>query len=322
MVGFLNATDILLVLLILFFGYLGWRQGFILGILSLIIWAGSLLIAFFLHGYLAAGLNNLFDLSAVWGKPAAFILIAFFSIIALSLFSRAAARRIPQSAHPKFLNKVLGILPSLFEGLILAAILAALVLILPLPGAIHAPIKKSVVVNQLAGNVERAEIFLYDIFGEAVDRTLTRLIINSETSETINLGFTIADTPPRPDLEERMLEMVNAERQAANLEALVLDPDLREVARGHSGDMLSRGYFGHITPEGITPFDRLREASVTFLITGENISLAPTLQVSHNGLMNSPSHRTNILLPQFGRVGIGILDACSRGLMVTQVFRN
>jgi uncharacterized protein YkwD len=38
--------------------------------------------------------------------------------------------------------------------------------------------------------------------------------------------------------------------------------------------------------------------------------------------MHSPGHRANILRPQFGRLGIGVLDAGSHGLMVTQDFRN
>ena len=44
--------------------------------------------------------------------------------------------------------------------------------------------------------------------------------------------------------------------------------------------------------------------------------------IMHTGLMNSPGHRRNILRPQFGRVGIGILDGGRHGIMVTQVFRN
>ena len=48
----------------------------------------------------------------------------------------------------------------------------------------------------------------------------------------------------------------------------------------------------------------------------------PTLPIAHNGLMNSPGHRANILRPEFGRVGIGIMDGGLRGLMVTQKFRN
>jgi uncharacterized protein YkwD len=38
--------------------------------------------------------------------------------------------------------------------------------------------------------------------------------------------------------------------------------------------------------------------------------------------MNSPGHRENILRPEFGRVGIGILDAGVQGLMITQNFRD
>jgi len=45
---------------------------------------------------------------------------------------------------------------------------------------------------------------------------------------------------------------------------------------------------------------------VSFRTAGENLALAPTVQIAHTGLMNSPGHRANILHSQFGRVGIGI----------------
>jgi len=86
--------------------------------------------------------------------------------------------------------------------------------------------------------------------------------------------------------------------------------------------MFARGYFAHDTPEGRSPFDRMKEARVQFLTAGENLALAPTLSIAHQGLMNSPGHRANILRPQFGRVGIGIMDGGMRGLMVSQEFRN
>ena len=119
-----------------------------------------------------------------------------------------------------------------------------------------------------------------------------------------------------------MLELVNSERIAARLHPLAPDPELTEVARRHSADMFARGYFAHVTPEGRDPFERMREAKVGFLAAGENLALAPTVQVAHTGLMNSPGHRANILRPQFGRVGIGIMDGGIHGLMVTQDFRN
>jgi len=66
----------------------------------------------------------------------------------------------------------------------------------------------------------------------------------------------------------------------------------------------------------------MRAAGIRYLTAGENLALAPTLQVAHNGLMNSPGHRANILHAQFGRLGIGILDGGIRGLMVSQEFRD
>jgi len=119
-----------------------------------------------------------------------------------------------------------------------------------------------------------------------------------------------------------MLELINRERAANNLEPLEADPEMTEVARLHSADMFARSYFSHNTPEGKTPFERMRDQDVRYRTAGENLALAPTLQIAHTGLMNSPGHRANILQPRFGRVGIGILDGGRRGLMVTQNFRN
>jgi uncharacterized protein YkwD len=101
-----------------------------------------------------------------------------------------------------------------------------------------------------------------------------------------------------------------------------MDPELIPVARAHSADMFARGYFSHYTPEGEDPFERMKDADIRFRTAGENLALAPTLQLAHTGLMNSPGHRENILNPNFGRVGIGILSGGRRGIMVSQEFRN
>ena len=97
---------------------------------------------------------------------------------------------------------------------------------------------------------------------------------------------------------------------------------MTRVARAHSKDMFTRGYFAHNTPEGKTPFDRMRAANIVFTAAGENLALAQTLEIAHNNLMNSPGHRANILQPAFGRLGIGVLDGGFYGLMISQEFRN
>ena len=119
-----------------------------------------------------------------------------------------------------------------------------------------------------------------------------------------------------------MLELVNQERGKQGLPPLRADPELAAVARAHSRDMLARGYFAHVSPDGKDAFARMRDARATYRTAGENLAHAPTLPMAHQGLMNSPGHRANILRPAFGRVGIGIVDGGRRGLMVTQLFRN
>lgn len=119
-----------------------------------------------------------------------------------------------------------------------------------------------------------------------------------------------------------MLLLVNQERAKVGLKPLKADLELTEVARSYSRDMFARGYFSHYSPEGKDPFDRIRAAHVRFIAAGENIALAQTLTIAHNGLMNSPGHRANILNKSFGRLGIGIVDGGIYGLMIAQEFRN
>jgi uncharacterized protein YkwD len=206
--------------------------------------------------------------------------------------------------------------------LIIAAIVAALFLAVPFSDGLSERNSNSGLANRLGVYAERLEGQLRPVFGEAIGRTLNLLTIRPDSNERVNLPFKVENSRPRPDLEQRMLGLVNQDRQAQGLQPLAPDPELTEVARRHSADMFARGYFAHETPDGLTPFDRMRAADVRFLIAGENLALAPTVSVAHTGLMNSPGHRANILRPQFGRVGIGIMDGGVRGLMVSQEFRN
>jgi uncharacterized protein YkwD len=182
--------------------------------------------------------------------------------------------------------------------------------------------RESAVANRLASYAQQLEGHLRPVFAEAVAETLNLLTVQPDSNERVSLPYRVTNARPRPELEAQMLELVNRERQANGLRALSADPELTAVARKHSVDMFVRGYFAHQTLEGKSPFDRMHADGVKFVTAGENLALAPTLQVAHNGLMNSPGHRANILAKDFGRVGIGILDGGVRGLMITQNFRN
>ena len=319
----LNLIDLLLVVLIVLNLLNGYRRGFILGVLDLAGWILSLLAGLRYYDPVARWLGPRVDLwSEMWDQPIAFILVALFVGLAVHFIAYALLRRLSPEVHERPSNQALGLLPGLANGLITAAILSALLLAIPLSESISERTRESVVVNRLAGYAQSLEARLRPVFGEAIARSLNLLTVQPDSNERVTLPFTVSSSRPRPDLERQMLDLVNEERAANGLAPLAPDPELTEVARRHSADMFVRGYFAHDTPEGLTPFDRMREANVRFLIAGENLALAPTVSIAHTGLMNSPGHRANILRPQFGRVGIGIMDGGMRGIMVSQEFRN
>lgn len=318
-----NLIDIFLLLIVLAGAAHGWQRGFIWGVFALIRWLLSLVVALRFYQPVARWLGAHVNLwSDAWDQPIAFLLIAITVGAAVHLLGYALLRRLPRDVHKRSVNRLFGILPGLANGFIAATFVAALFLAIPLGEGLRERTRSSALANRLAGYTESLEAALAPVFEGAISETLNLLTIRPESNERISLPYTVEKLRPRPDLEAQMLELVNAERNRAGLPPLAADPELTDVARRHSADMFRRGYFAHVTPENKDPFDRIREANVRFLTAGENLALAPSLQMAHTGLMRSPGHRANILRPTFGRVGMGIMDGGFRGLMVTQNFRN
>jgi uncharacterized protein YkwD len=119
-----------------------------------------------------------------------------------------------------------------------------------------------------------------------------------------------------------MLLLINNERTSRGLKAIVFDANLAQVGRDHCSDMFKRGYFSHYTPEGASPFDRMVSNGISFNYAGENLALAPNVDLSMQGLMQSPGHKANILSSNFNRVGIGVIDGGIYGEMFCQEFTD
>lgn len=319
----INPIDILLVILVLLSVLNGYRRGFIHGVLDLAGWVLTLLAGLRYYEPVAQWLGPRIDLwSEVWDRPIAFVLIAAIVGVIVQVIGYGLLKRLPEDIHERRVNQALGVLPGFVNGLIIVAIISALLLAIPLNEGLSERTRDSALVNRLAVYAEQLEGQLRPVFADAIARTLNLLTIRPDSNERVNLPFKVEHPRPRPDLEKQMLDLVNKERLANGLNPLAPDPELTEVARQHSTDMFARGYFAHDTPEGLSPFDRMRAAKVSFTTAGENLALAPTLPIAHTGLMNSPGHRANILRREFGRVGIGVMDGGMRGLMVSQEFRN
>ncbi|MFC3199023.1 CvpA family protein [Parapedobacter deserti] len=316
----MNVIDIVLIFIVVLAIWSGISRGFLAGMARLIAWLGSLLLTFLLYRPIA----RFFEahvIDSVWTVPLSFLITLLIAGSLLSLLMAKALSIIPPKAHQYPLNKLFGAVPGAIAGILYAAIAAALLLLLPISESLTANTRESKLAHHLSMVLERVERPFAPAL-ETVNRSINKMTIPPESSERISLPFSVANPKPRPDLESEMLRLVNKERAKANLPPLKPDEELTPVARQHSADMFSRSYFSHISPEGETPFDRIRQANIRFLTAGENLAIAQTLHLAHEGLMNSPGHRANILRPAFSSVGIGILDGGIYGLMVTQKFRN
>jgi len=318
----LHAIDALLAFLVLLGLWRGWHQGFVGAALQLVALAAAVLLAFFAYPYPAALLGRHAPGLGAWGPPLAFFASYAVAQAVLDTLARRVLRAVPAPAQAHQANRALGLLPGAAIGAVHAMVAALLLLTLPLPGGLENLTRQSALAGRLSAPAPWLEAQLAPIFQPAIERTLQALTAPVEPQASLQLHYQVHDAKVRPDLEARMLALVNAERTTAGLRPLAADPALADVARAHSRDMFARGYFSHASPEGAQASDRMRQAGVRFLVAGENLALAPTLAMAHQGLMNSPGHRANILRPQYGRVGIGVLDGGRRGLMVTQNFRN
>jgi uncharacterized protein YkwD len=318
----MNWVDLVLIVVVLLAVWAGWQQGFILGTLDLVNWLGSILLGIMFYSYMSDFLKMLFPSLGVWLLPLGFFLTIILARILIGLVTGRIAWSTPWSTNESVINKFLGIIPGFITGIIYATIIAALLLALPLWDDITRATRNSAIASRLSDEVEWVNGKLSPVFDKAINQTINNLTIHPGSNESVKLPFKDNSPTVRTDLETQMLELVNRERSQRGLRPLQADPELTEVARAHSRDMFARGYFAHVTPEGKTPFDRMDQAHVEYHTAGENLALAHSLSIAHNGLMNSPGHRANTLNPEFGRVGIGILDGGFYGLMISQEFRN
>ena len=113
-----------------------------------------------------------------------------------------------------------------------------------------------------------------------------------------------------------MLRALNAARVANGLRRLALDPRLCTIARSHAFDMVERGYFGHVSPDGVSPFDRMVRAHYRFGYAGENLALDRSARAAALALWQSSEHRNNILEPHYAKVGIAAVASTDGEIFV------
>ncbi|MBL9006054.1 MAG: hypothetical protein JNJ46_17500 [Myxococcales bacterium] len=154
---------------------------------------------------------------------------------------------------------------------------------------------------------------------------VSALLAASAESNTSS-GKAPTDWQCNGDAQGVLLSLLNADRERAGRTPLAVDARLVAAARAHSEDMRSHHVVAHVSPRTGGPADRAKRAGVQSVRITENLAQASTPQLAHQGLMDSPGHRANILDPDVDHVGIGCVMAepatpgQPRTLVVTQLF--
>jgi uncharacterized protein YkwD len=119
---------------------------------------------------------------------------------------------------------------------------------------------------------------------------------------------------PRDITVESVIAEMNVYRAERGLPALVEDSRLTKAAQDRMRDMEDLGYWGHIAPDGRSPFLWLRANGYQHTYAAENLASGfETVGILVEGWMESPGHRVNIISPLYSKCGVAIIEGGTAG---------
>lgn len=115
-----------------------------------------------------------------------------------------------------------------------------------------------------------------------------------------------------------VIALTNVERGKVGDGALAENTLLDRAAQAKADDMALKGYFSHTGPDGKEPWAWISEAGYTYRYAGENLAVRFDQSSDVvNAWMASPTHRANIVKPQYTEIGIGVAQGSFEGSPAT-----
>lgn len=111
------------------------------------------------------------------------------------------------------------------------------------------------------------------------------------------------------DITKSVLEnFINQARQTTGLAPLSANEKLDQVAQLKAENMIQNQYFSHTSPSGITPWYWFSKVGYKYKYAGENLAIGffDSREV-YEAWLNSPSHKANILNPNYKEVGTAVM---------------
>lgn len=135
---------------------------------------------------------------------------------------------------------------------------------------------------------------------------LLRLVVCAVMT-LLALAGTATTQQLEPSDERELVQLVNQERARAGLPAFEVDDRLTLLARRHSELMAEKHSLSHQFGGEPDLRRRIASTSLRFNSSAENVAYDMDAGRAHQGLMNSPHHRENIMSPEYTAIGIGVV---------------
>ncbi len=121
-----------------------------------------------------------------------------------------------------------------------------------------------------------------------------------------------------------LVRLTNEKRKDEGLKPLVLNEELSSAASAKASYMFEKNFWAHVAPDGTTPWYFIKNAGYEYQYAGENLARGfDAADAVTNAWMDSPTHRENLLSPNYTDIGFAIKEGSLTGsetVLVVQEF--
>jgi len=166
------------------------------------------------------------------------------------------------------------------------------------------------------------EVMVTNKSGPAI-ANLFPIFVNTPTSMPLEeVTITLSEKTSSHELETNLFKFINTDRTAHNLKPLTYNDRLARFAKDHNQDMLDHHYVGHTSPDYGDLSNRATEAKLSFKCLTENVAQNSSIELAHFRLMQSPSHKRNILDTRVTDVGISVIKKIEDNQPILVIVEN
>jgi uncharacterized protein YkwD len=125
---------------------------------------------------------------------------------------------------------------------------------------------------------------------------------------------------------EQLVKLTNEERAKQHLEQLKLNDTLSKAAAMKAEYMFAHNFWAHNGPDGTTPWYFFKQVGYNYTYAGENLARGFTDSSEvMTAWMNSPTHKENILSPNYNEIGFAVKKGKLLGedtTLIVEMFGN